>query len=96
MLRSTGSGVWGFSSCGAQAEWPYGMWELPGPGIEPVNPPLEGDCLTIGTPGKSTFHPFYALCLSGWGVVLLLALSTCGWFFFLRVPLGLMELALQR
>ena len=57
------------------------MWELPGPGIEPVSPALEGECLTIGTPGKSAFHPFCILCLSGRGVVLLLALSTCGCLF---------------
>ena len=27
-----------FSSCGAQAQLPCGMWKLPGPGIEPLFP----------------------------------------------------------
>ena len=35
LVASTGSQVWGFSSCGAQAEWPYGMWEPPGLGSNP-------------------------------------------------------------
>ena len=81
LVASTGSRVWGLSGCGAQAEWPYGTWEPPGPGIEPVSSALEGECLTIGTPGKSAFHPFCILCLSARGVVLLLALSTCSCFF---------------
>ena len=29
------------------------MWNLPGPGIEPVSPALAGDFLTTGPPGKS-------------------------------------------
>ena len=28
------------------------MWELPGPGIEPVFPALAGGFLTTGPPGK--------------------------------------------
>ena len=32
-----------FSSCGAQAQLPCGMWKLPGPGIEPLFPALEGN-----------------------------------------------------
>ena len=27
----------GFSCCRAQAYLPYGMWDLPGPGIEPMD-----------------------------------------------------------
>ena len=34
-----------FSSCG-------GMWDLPGPGIEPVSPALAGGFLTTVPPGK--------------------------------------------
>ena len=30
------------------------MWNLPGPGIEPVSPALAGELLTTGQPGKST------------------------------------------
>ena len=28
------------------------MWDLPGPGIEPVSPALAGGCFTTGPPGK--------------------------------------------
>ena len=29
------------------------MWNLPGPGIEPMSPALAGEFLTTGPPGKS-------------------------------------------
>ena len=29
------------------------MWDLPGPGIEPISPALAGELLTTGPPGKS-------------------------------------------
>ena len=29
------------------------MWDVPGPGIEPVSPALAGGFLTTGPPGKS-------------------------------------------
>ena len=32
----------GFSSCGTQAQSLRGVWNLPGPGIEPVSPALSG------------------------------------------------------
>ena len=41
------------SSCGAWAELLHGMWDLPGPGIEPVSPALAGGFLTTVPPGKS-------------------------------------------
>ena len=65
LLQSTGSrrtgfsscGTWAperrLSSCGAQAEWLRGMWDLPGPGLEPVSPALAGRFLTTAPPGKS-------------------------------------------
>ena len=28
------------------------MWDLPGPGLEPVSPALAGGCLTTVPPGK--------------------------------------------
>ena len=31
----------------------HGMWDLPGPGIEPVSRALAGGFLTTGPPGKS-------------------------------------------
>ena len=41
------------NSCGAWAQLPSGMWDLPGPGIKPVAPALAGRFLTTGPPGKS-------------------------------------------
>ena len=34
------------------------MWDLPGPGLEPVSPALAGGFLTTVPPGKSVFSPF--------------------------------------
>ena len=42
----------GLSSCGAQATLLCGMWDLPGPGIEPVSPALAGRFLSTALPGK--------------------------------------------
>ena len=41
------------SSCGTRAQLPYGMWDLPEPGIKPVFPTLAGGFLTTGPPDKS-------------------------------------------
>ena len=35
-----------------------GMWDLPGPGLEPVSPALAGGFLTTGPPGKPGFFFF--------------------------------------
>ena len=40
------------SSCGVQAELLCGMWDLPGPGLEPVSTALAGGVLTSAPPGK--------------------------------------------
>ena len=65
LLRSTGSRRAGFSSCGtralahrlsscgARASALRAMWDLPGPGIEPMSPALAGGFLTTAAPGKS-------------------------------------------
>ena len=42
------------SSCGTRAWLLSGMWDLPGPGIEPVSPALAGGFLTTVPPGKPT------------------------------------------
>ena len=42
-------------SCGAWTLLLCGMWELPGPGLEPVFPELAGGFLTTAPPGK----PYY-------------------------------------
>ena len=66
LLRSTDSRHPGFSRCGSRAlerrlssggAWALllrGMWDLPGPGLEPVSPALAGGFLTTAPPGKST------------------------------------------
>ena len=68
LLRSTGSRCTGFSSCGswvlerrlsscgARAQLLRGMWDLPGPGLEPVSPALAGGFLTTVPPGKPEIH----------------------------------------
>ena len=43
----------GLSGCGARALLPYSMWNLPGPGIEPVSLASAGRFLTTVPPGKS-------------------------------------------
>ena len=65
LLWSTGSRRVGFSSCGSRAlerrlstcgawaQLPRGMWDLPGPGIEHAPPALAGGFLTTVPPGKS-------------------------------------------
>ena len=40
------------SSCGARAELLCGMWDLPGPGLEPVSPALAGGFSTTVPPGN--------------------------------------------
>ena len=54
--RVRSCGVWAlgrrFSSCGTQALLPPGVWDLPGPGIEPVSPALASKFLTADPPGK--------------------------------------------
>ena len=41
------------SSCGAQAYLCCHLWDLPGPGVEPVSPALAGGFLTTEPPRKS-------------------------------------------
>ena len=53
LLQSTGSRHAGCSSCGTRAQLLHGMWDLPGPGIEPMSPALAGGFLTTAPPGKS-------------------------------------------
>ena len=41
------------SSCGARVQLLHGIWDLPGPGLEPVSPALAGRFLTTAPPEKS-------------------------------------------
>ena len=52
VARAQALGCVGFSSCGTLAQLPCGMWDLPGPRVEPVTPALEGEFLTPGPPRK--------------------------------------------
>ena len=40
------------SRCGSRAQLLRGMWDLPGPGLEPVSPALAGRFATTAPPGK--------------------------------------------
>ena len=54
--------VGGFSFCSTGAELSPGMWDLPGPGIEPMSPALAGGFFTTEPPGKPS-QAFYTLRL---------------------------------
>ena len=43
---------WRLSSCGTQIQLLHGMWDLPGPGLEPMSPELAGGFLTTAPPGR--------------------------------------------
>ena len=53
------------SSCGSRAQLLRGMWDLPGPGLEPVSPALAGRLSTTAPPGKPSFmkHLLYISCI---------------------------------
>ena len=40
------------SNCGPRAQLLRGMWDLPGPGLEPVSPALAGRLSTTAPPGR--------------------------------------------
>lgn len=52
LLCCTGSRTLGLSSCDAWPQMPGGMWDLPGPGMEPMSPALAGGFLTPGPQGS--------------------------------------------
>ena len=52
LLWSMGSRPVGFSSCGTWASLPLGIWNPPGPGIEPLSPALSGRFPTTVPQGK--------------------------------------------
>ena len=45
----------GFYTCGTQAYLPWGTWNLPRQGTEPVSPVLSGKFLTTGPPKGSPY-----------------------------------------
>ena len=50
------------SSCAARALLLRGMWDLPGPGLEPVSPALPGGFFTTAPPGKPKLSLNYPVC----------------------------------
>ena len=46
------------SNCGSRAQLLRGMWDLLGPGLEPVSPALAGGFLTTAPPGKPPSYDF--------------------------------------
>ena len=53
----------GLSSCGTRGYLLLGMWNLLGPGIEPVSPALTGRFLSTVPPGKFPRNQF-GLCMT--------------------------------
>ena len=51
------------SSCGSRAQLLRGMWDLPGPGREPVSPALAGRFSTTAPPGEPHLCCFYLFAL---------------------------------
>ena len=49
------------SSCGSWAYLLHGMWDLPGPGIEPMSPALAGGFFTSESLGKPYSGHFYTI-----------------------------------
>ena len=46
------------SNCDSRAQSLHGMWDLPGPGLEPVSPALAGRFSTTAPPGKPYFSSY--------------------------------------
>ena len=51
-MQTSTAVVCGLGSCGSWAYLPQGMWDLSGPGIEPVSSALAGRVSSSGPPGK--------------------------------------------
>ena len=51
------------SSCGSRAQLLCSMWDLPGPGLEPVYPALAGRFSTTAPPGKPLICCLVALSI---------------------------------
>ena len=50
------------SSCGAQASLLHGVWDLPGPGLEPVSPALAGGFFFFFLTSLLKYNSFTLLC----------------------------------
>ena len=54
------------------------MWDLPGPGLEPVSPALAGRFITTAPPGKSLV-PYFSRCSVRWESLSRVAEAWQGW-----------------
>ena len=52
------------SSCGAWAKFPWAMWNLPRPSVNPMSPVLAGVFCTTGSPGKPSVSVL--MCATQW------------------------------
>ena len=52
----------GLCSCGLRAQLLHSMWDLPGPGVEPMSPALAGRFFTTQPPGKPRSGVFKQGC----------------------------------
>ena len=50
------------SSCGSRAQLHRGMWDPPGPGLEPVSPAFAGGFSTTAPPGKPENSDIFIRC----------------------------------
>ena len=64
------------TSCGARTYLLRSMWDLPGPGLEPVSPALAGGFLTTEPPGKS--HVFVLIDIQVFTPHKMLPFVKCG------------------
>ena len=55
--------AWGLSRCGTWAQLLHGMWNPPGPEIQPVSPALAGRLLSTVPPGKFLFVDFLMIAI---------------------------------
>ena len=67
LFQSVGSRCVGVNRCSTRTELLWGMWDLPGPGMEPVSSALAGGFLSTGPPEKSLNTLSWIRILIVWG-----------------------------
>ena len=73
LFQSVGSRCMGFNRCSTRTELLWGVWDLPGPGMEPVSSALAGGFLSTGLPEKSlnTLSWFFYPTRMAWIIILI-------------------------
>ena len=71
-------------SCGARAQLLRSMWDLPGPGLEPMSPALAGEFLTTVPSGKSQRRVFFKIFIYLFILSCAGSLFLCQGFLLLR------------